>query len=325
MARSFRRGEDHPAGADPRRTPTFRAVGRLLHMSAVIVVGSINMDLVFTDLDHIPQPGETVRSRSFAIMPGGKGANQASASARLGTDTRFVARVGTDDLGTQALTDLQAAGVDVALVDRIPGPTGVAGVLIDRTSENVVIVAPGANGRLTPDTVGFAPDLEHAVVLACLEIPMDTVVAWAHHAHDRGWPFVLNPAPAQALPDELLPLISVLTPNETELEQIGRTKEQLLDAGVGAVVVTLGAEGAAIHRKGVPVATQSTFPVVPVDTTGAGDAFNGALAASLAAGHPLEAAVARGCAAGALATREVGARASQPTLRELEHTLGEPW
>ncbi len=294
-------------------------------MSVVIVVGSVNMDLVFTDLDHIPEPGETVRSRSFAIMPGGKGANQASASARLGTDTRLVARIGTDDLGTQALNDLAASGVDVSLVDRITGPTGVAGVLIDRSSENVVIVAPGANARLAASTVDFAPDVEDAVVLACLEIPMETVVAWARLARERGWPFVLNPAPARDLPDELLPLISVLTPNQTELEQTGRTMDELLDAGVGAVVVTLGAEGAAIHRKDVPLAQQSTFAVDPVDTTGAGDAFNGALAASLAAGHSLEAAVARGCAAGALATREVGARASQPTLKELERTLGQPW
>ncbi len=162
-------------------------------------------------------------------------------------------------------------------------------------------------------------------MLACLEIPMETVVAWARLAQQRGWPFVLNPAPARELPDELLPLISVLTPNQTELEQTGRSIDELLDAGVGAVVVTLGAEGAAIHRAGAPVAHQSTFAVDPVDTTGAGDAFNGALAASLASGHPLEAAVARGCAAGALATRAVGARASQPTLDELERTLGEPW
>jgi ribokinase len=294
-------------------------------MSPVIVVGSVNMDLVFTDLDHIPEPGETVRSRTFAIMPGGKGANQASASARLGTTTKLIARVGGDDLGAQALSDLAASGVDVSLIERVTGATGVAGVLIDRTSENVVIVAPGANAQLSPDTVEAAPDLEHAVVLACLEIPMETVVAWARLAQQRGWPFVLNPAPAQALPDELLPLISVLTPNQTELEQTGRSIEELLDAGVGAIVVTLGAEGAAIHRTGAPVALQSTFPVDPVDTTGAGDAFNGALAASLAAGHPLEAAVARGCAAGALATRAVGARASQPALDELERTLGEPW
>ena len=292
---------------------------------SVIVVGSVNMDLVFTELDHIPEPGETVRSKSFAIMPGGKGANQASASARLGTDTRLVARMGDDDLGAQALADLTATGVDVSLIERVDAATGVAGVLIDRTSENVVIVAPGANAHLSADTIEVAPDLEHAVVLACLEIPMETVVAWARLAQQRGWPFVLNPAPAQALPDELLPLISVLTPNQTELEQTGRSIEELLDAGVGAIVVTLGAEGAAIHRSGAPVARQSTFPVDPVDTTGAGDAFNGALAASLAARHPLEAAVARGCAAGALATQAVGARASQPTREELERTLGEPW
>ena len=174
---------------------------------SVIVIGSINMDLVFTDLDHLPEPGETVRSRTFAIMPGGKGANQASASARLGTDTRLVARVGDDDLGTQALADLSAAGLDVSLVARVGGATGVAGVLIDRTSENVVIVAPGANAELTADTVAAAPELDHAVVLACLEIPMDTVLAWARLARQRSWTFVLNPAPAQPLPDELLPLI----------------------------------------------------------------------------------------------------------------------
>ena len=302
-----------------------RGLATLAGMQPVIVVGSINMDLVFADLDHIPAPGETVRSRSFSVLPGGKGANQASASARLGVPTQLVARIGNDDLGNRALTDLEAGGVDTSFVERVTGPTGVAGVLIDDESENVVIVAPGANARLAAATAERPSEHDEAVVLACLEIPIETVVAWARVAKERGWTFVLNPAPARELPGELLPLIDVLTPNQTELEQIGRSTDELLDAGVGAIVVTLGSQGAAIHRKDAPTIRQSAFAVDPIDTTGAGDAFNGALAASLASGHRLEAAVARGCAAGALATREIGARASQPTLRELERTLGETW
>lgn len=289
----------------------------------VIVVGSINMDLVFTEVERIPAPGETVSGGAFQVLPGGKGANQASAAARLGAPTLFVARIGTDDFGDRALDDLAASGVDLGLVERVQGSTGVAAVVIDREHENAIIIAPGANGELGPDSVSVAPDHEDAVVLACLEVPLPTVIAWAGLARERGWRFVLNPAPARELPEELLSLVTVLTPNEHELEVMGRSPEELLAAGVGAVVVTLGGEGAELHRGGQPVAKQAAYAVDVVDTTGAGDAFNGALAVSLAEGRELEDALARGAAAGALATRRVGARSSQPTEREVDELVAQ--
>jgi len=280
----------------------------------VIVVGSVNVDLVFADLERLPARGETVRSSSLEVFPGGKGANQACAAARLGADVSLVARVGTDQYGDLALAALESAGVDLALTGRVDGPTGAAAVLVDDRGENVVVVAPGANARLEPDSVGEALEADAAVVLACLEVPTDTVLAWSRLARSRGWTFVLNPAPAGPLPDELLANVDVLTPNESELVGVGRTVDELLDAGVGAVVVTQGDRGAELHRPGRPVHRQPAFEVSPVDTTGAGDAFNGGLAAALSQGLDLEQALQRGSAAGALTTTGLGARAPQPEL-----------
>ena len=286
-------------------------------MQPVIVVGSVNVDLVFTALEHLPAGGETVRSSGFATLPGGKGANQASAAAKLGAAVSLVARVGTDNHGDLSLAELERDGVDLALTRRVDGPTGVAAVLVDDLGENVVVIAPGANARLGEDSVGDAPDAENAVVLACLEVPVDTVLAWSRVARSRGWTFVLNPAPAQAIPDELLANVDMLTPNESELVGVGRTVEELLDKGVGAVVVTLGARGAELHRRDRPVHTQPAFDVSPIDTTGAGDAFNGGLVAALSQGLDLEHALQRGCAAGALTTTGLGARAAQPAPAEV--------
>ena len=286
-------------------------------MRPVIVVGSVNVDLVFTALEHLPAPGETVQSSGFTVLPGGKGANQASAAAKLGGAVSLVARVGTDDYGDLALAELQRDGVGLALTARVDGPTGVAAVLVDEQGENAVVVAPGANARLEPDSAGAALDAEKAVVLACLEVPVDAVLAWSELARSRGWTFVLNPAPAKALPDELLANVDVLTPNESELVGMGRTVEELLDAGVGAVVVTRGARGAELHRSGRPVHEQHAFDVHAIDTTGAGDAFNGGLVAALSQGLDLEDALQRGCAAGALTTTGLGARAAQPALAEV--------
>lgn len=286
-------------------------------MRPVIVVGSVNVDLVFTSLEHLPARGETVRSSGFAVLPGGKGANQACAAAKLGAEVSLVARVGRDDYGDLALAALESDGVALALTARVDEPTGVAAVLVDDRGENVVVVAPGANARLGPDSAGDAADVEDAVVLACLEVPADAVLAWSRVARSRGWTFVLNPAPARALPDELLANVDVLTPNESELIGVGRTVEELLDAGVGAVVVTRGARGAELHRRGSPVHTQPAFDVSPVDTTGAGDAFSGGLAAALSQGLDLEQALRRGSAAGALTTTRLGARAAQPVLAEV--------
>jgi ribokinase len=291
----------------------------------VIVVGSVNMDLLFTGLAAIPKPGQTVTSETFRIFPGGKGANQAAAAARLGANVPFVAAIGTDDLGDQAFAALEAEGVVLEHVRRVSQPTGVAAVVIDATGENSIIVNPGANAELRgADAAAIAARYagSPAVLLACLEVPVETVTAWARVARANDWTFILNPAPAPAepLPSELLGLVDILTPNETELEALGTT-ESLHAAGVATVIVTRGGDGADLDRAGEPVHHQRAFPAKPVDTTGAGDSFNGALATALAEGLDLAAALEFAAATGALSTRAIGARDGLPTRAEVDASL----
>jgi len=297
--------------------------GRDAADGAVVVVGSANIDLVFSGLDAIPAPGQTTAAAAFTTVPGGKGANQAAAAATLGASVEFVAAVGDDGFGEQTIADLAARGVGLARVRRVAAPTGVAGIAVDVSGENVVIVAPGANAMLRPDSAhdatALAADGRRRVLLLCLEIPMDTVLAWAVAGRRLGWTVVLNPAPAAPLPAELLAVVDVLTPNETELAALG-DPAALLAAGVGAVVTTLGGDGARILDGGGDRAI-AAIPVDPVDTTGAGDAFNGALVAGLAAGLGLDAAVGEAVAAGALATLGLGARAALPDRAALASAL----
>jgi ribokinase len=281
----------------------------------VIVVGSVNMDLLFTGLAAIPKPGQTVSSETFRIVPGGKGANQAASAARLGATVPFV----------QAFAALEAEGVVLDHVLRVSEPTGVAAVVIDTSGENSIIINAGANARvLGADAAAIAARYtgSPAVVLACLEVPVDTVTAWARIARANDWTFILNPAPApaEALPAELLGLVDILTPNETELEALGSV-ESLQEAGVGTVIVTRGGDGADLHAAGAPLHHQPAFPAAPVDTTGAGDSFNGALATALAEGLDLPAALEFAAATGALSTRAVGARDGLPTRAEVEASI----
>jgi ribokinase len=290
-------------------------------MSAnVIVVGSANVDLVMR-VPRLPQPGETVIGASFTRAPGGKGANQSAAAATLGGRTWFVGKVGDDDLGAWTRTDLEAAGVDCSALGTSALPTGVAQIWVDETGENEITVASGANadvdGGFVTDALA-AIDVETAVVLTNLEIPDAAVAAAAAAASGRGWPFVLNPAPARPVANSILAACAVLTPNRREALALAADIASLLDAGVDAVVVTLGAEGAEVHRAGRDVHRQAAFPVDARDTTGAGDAFSAALAWAIADGRDLGEAVRLAAGAGALATRAVGARASLATRDELE-------
>lgn len=290
----------------------------------VIVVGSVNMDLVFTGLASFPLPGQTVSGGDFRVLPGGKGANQASAAARLGANVTLVAAVGTDDLGDQAMADLAGFGVGLDHVRRVDGSTGVAAVMIDDSGENSIIVVPAANAHLAAsDAQAIADTVDGpAIVLACLEIPVDTVSEWSRIAAQKGWTFVLNPAPAPAepLPADLLSRTSIITPNETELAILGSV-ESLHAAGVGTVVVTQGGEGVTLYREGVDPSHQAAFPATPVDTTGAGDAFNGAFVTALAEGRELPEALRFAAAAGALSTRRVGARDALATRDEVDGLL----
>jgi ribokinase len=289
---------------------------------SVVVVGSVNMDLV-VQIPTLPRRGETVAGGTFTRALGGKGANQAAAAAKLGARVWLVGLTGSDEFGREAREDLEAYGVDIAALSYSSRPTGVASILVDGSGQNMIAVASGANHDLTGsavfDRLGGLP-IENAVLLANLEVPAEAISAAAEIARRRGWRFVLNPAPARPLSPSLLALCQVLTPNEAEADALGSV-DSLLSQGVGAVVLTLGADGTRVYRSDGSTVHQRSMPVEVVDTTGAGDAFNGALAWSLASGHGLEEAVRWATAAGALACRELGARGSLPDLKELERAV----
>ena len=315
----------------------------------VIVVGSVNIDLVATAAT-LPAPGETVTGARFSRHHGGKGGNQAVAAARLGAATAFVGAVGDDPFGEEARAALAAERIDLAAVRTRPEPTGVALILVDGRGENLIAVASGANALLTPDDVlaAFAVLAPAAgeVVLVGHEIPTATMKAALRAARQAGATTILNPAPADGLDRSVFGDVDILTPNRGELATLvaddirrigraGRAGERpeiaaavLLDRtseGEGvrrAVIVTLGAAGAVVVERDRDPLDLRGPSVAAVDTVGAGDAFNGALAAGLAAGLALEAAAGRAIAAAALSTTRPGAREGIPTTRELETLLG---
>lgn len=289
----------------------------MVGVARVIVVGSANVDHVWRGT-RLPAPGETVTDGEYVRVFGGKGANQAA--ARLGAETHLVACVGADDLGDAVRADLVARGVDCSCLSRSESaPTGVALINVDARGENTVAVAPGANHHLVSAEAVAAVDAlarPGDVVLCSLELEVGVVVAALGTARRRGATTVLNPAPVRPGVERCVANCSVVVPNEHEARQLGDA-DALLAAGAGAVVVTLGANGAIVHRAGVRNVTVAGFAVDALDTTGAGDAYCGALAWSLAGGAPLEVAVRRACAAGALASRALGAREAQATAAEV--------
>ena len=302
----------------------------------IIVFGSINIDLVAT-APRLPVAGETLLGRDFFKAPGGKGANQAVASARLGTPTYMVGRVGADSFGTELLDSLQVSGVqtDNVFVDETVS-SGVAMITVDMRGENQILVIPGANGRVNQEDVERLSRLlpEATALLLQFEIPMPAVVAAAKAARESGVTVILDPAPVQSdVPDELYSLVDIITPNEVEAAQLvgfpvdgeeSATKAAavLRQRGVKNAIVKLGA-------KGVLCATQEesffipSFPVHTVDTTAAGDAFNGGLAAALHEGLSLRQAVVWGAAAGALTAMKLGAQPSLPERLTFDEFLKE--
>ncbi len=265
----------------------------------ITVVGSANIDLV-ARCERLPRPGETVTDAEFERVAGGKGANQAVAAARLGARVRFVGRIGRDDL---VLRSLEREGVDTSGVIRDDGESGVALVLVDEGGDNVIVVAPGANRRLEPGHVEVG---EEDAVMCQLEIPSEVVAAAAARARF----FCLNAAPARG-PVELDP--DLLIVNRYEYERVGPRR--------GLVALTLGAEGAVLLEDGEEVARARPPRIDAIDGTAAGDAFCAALLVSLLEGHGRQDALARACAAGALAASRPGAQPSLPTAAELDAAL----
>jgi len=306
----------------------------------VIVVGSVNVDLV-ARVDRLPAPGETVTGARFERHPGGKGGNQATAAARLGARVAFVGAVGDDPLASEAREALAREGVDVSELANVAGATGVALILVDRGGENLIAVAPGANGLVTVDAVEAALDRLGVglgdVVAVSNEIPTVSVVAALRGARGRGATTVLNPAPAGGLDGSVMPWTDILTPNELELDELvagmGHRAADPLEAArrlieaasdghhAAAVVVTLGARGALlVQDRGAPI--EIAVPsVTAVDTVGAGDTLVGTLAADLASGRSLEDATRRAVVAASLSTTRPGARGGMPTLAELDAAI----
>ena len=296
------------------------------------MVGSVNADYTVR-IEHLPQPGETVTGGRLEILPGGKGGNQAHAAARLGARVTLVAALGQDVTGEQARADLTAAGIDTGALVRDPAPSGVAVILIDSAGENMIAVAPGANEQLTPARVDHAlaqPARVTAgtVVLASLEVPLSSVsAAAAVVAGTDGAALIVNPAPGQPLPADLI-RGAILTPNEGELLRLppagspaGAAEpaavSYLLEAGAAALIVTRGSRGATLFRAGHDPADFPAPRIKVVDTVGAGDAFNGALATALAASLPLETAVTAAVQAGAAACTGRGARSALPRAADV--------
>ena len=295
-----------------------------------MVVGSSNMDLVVRT-PRISVPGETILGGDFLTVPGGKGANQAIAAARLGAHVCFVARLGDDLFGRKSLENFQRECLDtrfVTLTSHVP--SGVALITVDDAGNNAIVVAPGANGRLSPDDVRRAESEigSAGAVVAQLEVPMATVQCAAELANKAGVPFILNPAPAQKLSPALLNMVAVLTPNETEAQILtGVTVvdedsarwavERLLKTGVKAVILTMGAKGFLL-ADGSATEFVPALKVRAVDATAAGDAFTGSLAVSLAEGRTLRESAMFANRVAALCVTRMGAQPSMPTRQEVE-------
>ena len=275
----------------------------------ITIVGSVNLDLVAT-VEHLPRPGETLADAELARVPGGKGANQAVAAARLGAEVRFVGCIGDDEHGRLAIRGLEEAGVELSDLRVLPGtPTGVALIFVAREGENQIVVVPGANRELVPADYGLG---EADAVLCQLEVPVDAVAAAAEQA--RGL-FCLNAAPARRVPDDVLARADLIVANSLELEALGSSPLGSLFA------LTLGAEGALLVDDGEEVARAVPPRVQAVDGTAAGDAFCACLVVSFLEGRPRDEALERACAAGAIAASRPGAQPSLPNTDEVDEIL----
>ncbi|MFO7620705.1 MAG: ribokinase [Bacteroidales bacterium] len=298
-------------------------------MERILVIGSSNTDMVIKTR-KIPEPGETILGGTFLMNPGGKGANQAVAAARLGCKVTFIGKRGNDLFGNQTIGLLMREDIDTRYIVKDPVlPSGVALITVDDEGENSIVVAPGSNGNLLPEDIPkkIFESGKFGILLLQLEIPIDTVEYCAIAATEKNMKVILNPAPAQRLPETLLQNIWLATPNEIEAEALTsivineaadaeKAASRLIEMGIENVIITLGPEGAWLK-------TDSFNGLIPgvkveaVDTTGAGDVFNGAVAVALAMGKDLRAAVGFANKAAALSVTRLGAQASAPYLNEM--------
>jgi ribokinase len=296
---------------------------------SIYVIGSSNTDMV-VKTEKLPMPGETVIGGTFFMNPGGKGANQAVAAARLGGHVTFIARVGADLFGMQAVQQFQKENIDTRFVTQDPEyPSGVALIGVDRQGENTIIVAPGSNGQLNVKDVANAFEFveEKSIILIQLEIPQETVEFAILSGKKKNCDIILNPAPVQPVDDNALRNLSVMTPNETEAETLTgiritdlksaeQAAQQLHHAGVPTVIITLGSKGAFVST-GSSSKLIAAPKVIAVDTTAGGDCFNGALAVALAEGMKIEQAVEFACHAASLSVTRMGAQSSMPYRKEV--------
>ncbi len=296
----------------------------------ILVIGSLNMDVVVS-LSHLPKPGETIIGRDKQEHPGGKGANQAYAAARLGGTTSMIGRVGSDNYGEVLISSLESAGADTGgIISQDGTSTGLAFICVDENGENTIVVASGANAMLKPEDILANERLmdDADIVLIQLEIPFETVSFAIETAHRKGKTVVLNPAPVRGGLEGIFGMIDILTPNEGELSELAGARadsteeteaaaKTLIEKGVGAVIVTLGEKGALLVRK----EGTKRFPaksVKAVDTTAAGDTFSAAICVALSEGNSLEEAVVFANGAAGIAVTRKGAQPSIPSRSEVD-------
>lgn len=299
----------------------------------IVVIGSSNTDMIIR-VPRIPRPGETILGGRFLTAAGGKGANQAVAAARAGGEITFIACIGEDNIGGESIAGFNKEGIDVRRIARDPdNPSGVALIFVGDDGENSIAVASGANMSLTPERIIANKDfiLSADMVVMQLESPLETVETAAELAFEKSIPVILNPAPAQPLPDDLLEKVDILTPNESEAEiltgipvsdiESARSAAIVLhEKGVKKVIITLGSKGAFISALDIQTLVPG-FQVNAVDTTAAGDVFNGALSVALTEGQSLDMAVRFANAAAALSVTKPGAQPSAPHRSEIEGFL----
>ncbi|SCI83724.1 Ribokinase [uncultured Clostridium sp.] len=302
-------------------------------MKKICVIGSLNMDLV-VNVENMPKKGQTLIGSDFKEVPGGKGANQAVAMARLGGDVTMIGKVGTDSFGQTLIDALKNNNVDTTYVHKENGPTGVAMITVDKNAENAIVVAPGANFKVSKNDIDKNIEAIKGsdIVVVQLETPLDTIKYTLKKAKEFGKYTILNPAPAVKLEDSIIENVDLLTPNETELEILSgvsiNNEDDILDAaktmiekGVKELIVTLGSKGSLYINKDKSMFKKS-YKVEAVDTTAAGDSYTGALSVAFSKNEDIETAMDFASRVGALCVTKEGAQSSLPTLEEVNKFRG---